>query len=386
MSKKPLVGAAALIGLAGAFIPATAGADSQPVRLYAVTVTVENAASSNQTAQTPVWVGLHDGSFDLYDRGAPASPGLESLAEDGATGGVAAEFAASGAGVDTTIVSEQGIPPLLPGEKGSFTFYVDVQRDDPQYLSFASMVLPSNDAFIANGDPLAIPVFDDKGRFVPADVVVTGAEVLDAGTEVNDELPATTAFFGQAAPNTGDTEGAGVELHPGFIPGGRILSEERFKDADFTADGYEALKIKTEAQPADLLVDIDLTGDQSVPSVETDADGEAKLRFRKDGGIDFDIRAMELDGLTVAHIHLGAPGATGPVIVDLLAAGEAEIKGRNDDRVRLRGSIGDADLVGPLAGTTTVELWSEIRRGNAYINLHTERSPAGEIRGDLGND
>jgi len=45
---------------------------------------------------------------------------------------------------------------------------------------------------------------------------VSGAEVLDGGTEVNDELPVNTAFFGQMAPNTGVAENGVVLEHPGF--------------------------------------------------------------------------------------------------------------------------------------------------------------------------
>ena len=34
-----------------------------------VVVTVENSAPSRGTVQTPFWLGIHDGTFDLYDRG-----------------------------------------------------------------------------------------------------------------------------------------------------------------------------------------------------------------------------------------------------------------------------------------------------------------------------
>ena len=80
------------------------------------------------------------------------------------------------------------------------------------------MVLPSNDAFIANGDPQAHMLFDGEGELDFTQFSVGGDEVLDTGTEVNDELSANTAFFGQAAPDTGATERANVTLHAG-LPG-----------------------------------------------------------------------------------------------------------------------------------------------------------------------
>ena len=108
------------------------------------------------------------------------------------------------------------------------------------------MVLPSNDFFIANGNPLTHQIFDDAGSFLGADFIVQGSEVLDAGTEVNDELPENTAFFGQSAPNTGVTENGVVELAGGFIPGGNILSSDDFFNGDFTASGYEVARIRVE--------------------------------------------------------------------------------------------------------------------------------------------
>lgn len=67
-----------------------------------VRVTVENLSPTGGTLLTPVWVGFHDGTFDLYDRGGVASPALERLAEDGNTAPLSAAFAAglSGRGRD----------------------------------------------------------------------------------------------------------------------------------------------------------------------------------------------------------------------------------------------------------------------------------------------
>ena len=38
-----------------------------------VHVTIENLAPEAGNFLTPVWVGFHDGTFDVYDLGAPAS-------------------------------------------------------------------------------------------------------------------------------------------------------------------------------------------------------------------------------------------------------------------------------------------------------------------------
>ena len=217
-----------------------------PPDLVEVTVTIESLSPENGTLLTPLWVGFHDGNFDTYDRGRTASAGLESIAEDGDATILSEEFLASGAGfVDGIIVGAGGATegPIDLGETTNFTFTLDRSLASSRFFNYASMVLPSNDAFIANGDPGAIEIFDEEGNFLGADFVVSGSQVLDAGTEVNDEAENSTAFFGQAEPNTGTDENGVVKSHPGFEPGGRILSEPDFANADFTAEGYDVARI-----------------------------------------------------------------------------------------------------------------------------------------------
>lgn len=189
-----------------------------------IRVVIDNLSPTNGSFFTPVWVGFHNGSFDLYDPGVAAfANGLERLAEDGNNAPLSAAFLGGAPGrVDGTIVSPGGFAPVLdPGETTSATFSVDPMAN--RYFSYASMLIPSNDAFVANGNPLALPIFDAMGNFIGADFVISGASVLDAGTEVNTEMDA--AFLNQLADNTGVTENGVVALHPGFIgsernPGG----------------------------------------------------------------------------------------------------------------------------------------------------------------------
>lgn len=54
------------------------------------------------------------------------------------------------------------------------------------------MILPSNDAWVGNGDPMAYPVIDESGAFMPVTINVAGSYVLDGGTEVNDEIAENT--------------------------------------------------------------------------------------------------------------------------------------------------------------------------------------------------
>ncbi|WP_439343073.1 spondin domain-containing protein [Vacuolonema iberomarrocanum] len=218
--------------------------------LIEVTVSVENLSPENGTLLTPVWFGFHDGGFDTYDRGRPSSPGLESLAEDGATDLISQEFDLAGFGtVQGTILGTEGAPgPIDSGEEATFTVQLDPNDPGSRFFNYASMIIPSNDFFIANGNEQAHPIFDEAGNFIGADFIVFGSNVLDAGTEVNDEIPGNTAFFGQMAPNTGEDENGVITLAEGFIPDGPILSDPRFSNGDFTAEGYQVAQIQVYAE------------------------------------------------------------------------------------------------------------------------------------------
>ena len=76
---------------------------------------------------------------------------------------------------------------------------------------------------------------------------------------------------------------------------------------------------------------------------------------------------LTFSGLTgraiAAHIHRGQRGRPGPVIVPLCAPCRSGVRGR---------ATVDASVLGALEA------------GRTYVNVHTRRNPAGEIRGQLG--
>ena len=159
------------------------GMGPSEVRATMIQISVTNNQPAGGFAITPVWFGLHDGTFDLFNPGGAASRPLESVAELGDTGPLMTAF--TGMGPQTTLTSGGGLPPFRPGDSNSVALNV-LNPAIARYLSFASMVVPSNDLFLGNPDPLAIPIFDAAGIFTgPRTIQIFGRMVWDAGTEVN---------------------------------------------------------------------------------------------------------------------------------------------------------------------------------------------------------
>lgn len=217
----------------------------------AVEVTVENLAPEEGTLLTPFWLGFHNGGFDLFEVGEAASEALERVAEDGVFDDLRHDFGASDtSGMDgiLTGLGMEGTPPLFfPGQKNSWTVFLDGSNPQHQFLSYGAMILPSNDAFVGNDDAQGLPVFDSSGELIEQEWVIPGSAVYDAGTEINDEIPSHVPVLGQQAPDTGAMEGGVVGMHPGFMGGGEVLTA--FPNADFLSAGYEVARISVRAAP-----------------------------------------------------------------------------------------------------------------------------------------
>ncbi len=216
-----------------------------------IEVTVTNLNPTDGSLLTPVFVATQNGIYDQLDVGSAASENIERLAEDGTVGPRIAAALGSG-GVNEALATPS---PLMPGDSFTLTFFADPTNPLTQFLSYASMVIPSNDAFIGNDDPMQIDLFDDNGsliRRVGSNVfIVTGDDVWDAGTEVNDEIPENTAALAQTAPDTGVTENGVIIQHPGFQgsqrlggPIGNVLTAT--PAGDFTVPGFQVMSIEVD--------------------------------------------------------------------------------------------------------------------------------------------
>ncbi len=236
--------------LAGSLFAVTGSA-----RAVDVMVTFTNLAPGNGLWIMQPWVGFSNGSYDPFNVGAVASPGLQSVAEDGVTGILNTQFQTAFAG---NVSGQVGMGPTAPGLAQSRVFSLDPLSPNSRFMAYTMMVIPGNDGFVGSDNPLSHPIFDLAGNFVATDFLILGSDVLDAGTEINDELPANTAFFGQMAPNTGVDQNGVIAVHPGFnAPGsGGILDAAMFANANFKLPGYQVASVsfRVVPEPSDALL------------------------------------------------------------------------------------------------------------------------------------
>jgi glucose/arabinose dehydrogenase len=120
---------------------------------------------------------------------------------------------------------------------------------------------------------------------------------------------------------------------------------------------------------------------------DSTATGGTILEVSPDGNsISYRLTVEGIENVTQAHIHVAStPGGNGSPAVWLYpAAPPAALKPGQFTGVLGEGQITDASLIGPLAGQTLADLLRAIRENRAYVNVHTQKSPGGEIRGSLG--
>jgi hypothetical protein len=123
----------------------------------------------------------------------------------------------------------------------------------------------------------------------------------------------------------------------------------------------EGVEKKMEAEGAKTLMV--LSGAQEVPPVNTQASGRSSITVVGDKVITGQVETSNINA-TAAHIHEGASGQNGPVIIPLVKTGAN---------------------VWSVPGNTVLSSsqFDSYRAGNLYINVHSAANPAGEIRGQL---
>jgi len=106
-----------------------------------------------------------------------------------------------------------------------------------------------------------------------------------------------------------------------------------------------------------------LTGAQEVPPVSTDAKGSASIKVASDKTVSGSVTTTGVNGVA-AHIHQGATGRNGPVIIPLTKKG-------------------DHEWAVPAGAKLTEAQYEAYTAGDLYVNVHSPSHKGGEIRAQL---
>jgi hypothetical protein len=109
--------------------------------------------------------------------------------------------------------------------------------------------------------------------------------------------------------------------------------------------------------------EVKLSGDQEVPPVTTSASGMGTITVAADGTVSGSVTTKGVDA-TMAHIHSGAMGKNGPVILPL-------------------SKTGDGVWSVPAGSKLTPDQLKAFQAGELYVNVHSAAHKGGEIRAQL---
>ncbi len=145
--------------------------------------------------------------------------------------------------------------------------------------------------------------------------------------------------------------------------------------------GVFALLVSTQAQAQTINFTANLSGGNEVPGVSTGSAGTATISLDQATGVvtyRVDVYNMPV-GTTAAHFHVGAPGVSGPVVVNFTVVTAIS----ND--FDIQGTASATSLV-PRAAQG-INSWDDfvqaLQLGNIYVNVHSTANPGGEIRGQV---
>ena len=114
--------------------------------------------------------------------------------------------------------------------------------------------------------------------------------------------------------------------------------------------------------PGSGAIKVSLAGTEEVPPLSVPGSGSGAFRVAEDGTVTGSVTTKDVQG-TMAHIHRGAKGTNGPVIVPL---------DKNGDTYAV-----------PAGRKLTQAQIDDLKKGNLYVNVHTNRNKGGEVRGQL---
>jgi hypothetical protein len=128
--------------------------------------------------------------------------------------------------------------------------------------------------------------------------------------------------------------------------------------------GFIDGEIRGQIEPAATCFSATLSGAEEVPPTDSTASGYGTFKLSADRTmLSYDIRTTGVISETMAHIHIAPVGVDGPVSIPL-------------------------PLGATKVGTATLTLTdtNALATGQLYVNIHSEANSDGDIRGQIGSD
>jgi hypothetical protein len=362
-------------------------------------------ASDALVVAGPNGAQLPANQFVVVNRGRDANTGVVRVFQDTAGAGneptqfpdiTYTDVEVVSPNVATRLVGGQAVPNLLI--LGPDNFEPNEFVSTPAFLGTAGVINQAHLALFPNSV---------EHRFVPADLDVFRVVAQQTGTldfqvyftQVPEFLPGS----GNVQINVLDEQGnvinnfgvndftANDERRRIPVVAGETYYLQVFGANNLTVNGYDLTIVNTPA-PVPYALEISdftaarfggvLNGAQENPPVATAAVGSVELilnQVTNTFSIDVFVTGIELPApgglpdLSASHIHLGAIGVNGPVILNLGTANW--FADGNGIRLRRTG----LSFTGPDAAANLAALLA----GNTYVNVHTNVNPTGEVRGQL---
>lgn len=139
-----------------------------------------------------------------------------------------------------------------------------------------------------------------------------------------------------------------------------------------------------------------LSGYQEIMTVSSGAHGSFQGKINPaETELAYELEYAGLEGtITQAHIHLGARGTNGGIMIWLCgtATNPSPVAGTPTclQEGTITGTVTAADVIGPagqgVAAGEFAEALNAIREGLAYANVHTSKFTGGEIRGQIHDE
>jgi hypothetical protein len=139
-----------------------------------------------------------------------------------------------------------------------------------------------------------------------------------------------------------------------------------------------ALSLAAGVAASNMKLKADLLGTNEVPVADLDGVGKATVLIDVENGqACFDVSFDRAGTANRAHIHLGAAGVPGPIVVPFFDLQSTPLDPRHDQLEQNNG------LSGCVAADPILLADIQANPSNYYVNLHNARFPGGFVRGQL---